>query len=136
MPVDESLLGRVYPPSETRTITARAIADFASATGGTWREGEPAPATFAIVAAFGALASLMGDEELGIELSRVVHGDQHFTHHRSIRAGDELAATLTVESLRQRGGVDFIGTHTTITDAGGELVCEARATIVHRGEDS
>ena len=35
------------------------------------------------------------------------------------RAGDELTATLTVDSLRQIGGADIIGTRSEITDADG-----------------
>jgi acyl dehydratase len=47
-------------------------------------------------------------------------------------AGDVLTATLTVESLRQIGGADIIGTRSDITDAEGELVVAAYATLVHK----
>ncbi len=50
--------------------------------------------------------------------------------------GDELTATLTVETLRQIGGADIIGTRSEITDEEGLPVCTAFATLVHRGEDA
>lgn len=132
MAVDESLVGRVFPPQPAYDVTAQRVADFARATGSAWSPGDPAPATFPIVVAFGAMQGLMTDPEVGIELSHVVHGDQKFSHRRSVVVGDVLTARLTVDSLRQIGGADIIGTTSAITDADGELVSEARATLVHR----
>ena len=54
---------------------------------------------------------------------------------RPVRAGDELTATLTVDTLRQIGGADIIGTRSEITDGDGKPVCTALATLVHRGAD-
>jgi hypothetical protein len=41
-----------------------------------------------------------------------------------------------VDSLRQIGGADIIGTRSEITDGNGEAVCTAFATLVHRAEES
>lgn len=132
MAVDESLVGRTFPPQPPYDVTAQRIDDFARATGTSWTEGDPAPATFPIVVAFAAMQQLMSDPEVGIELSHVVHGDQRFRHHRPVVLGDVLTAQLTVDSLRQISGADIIATTSAITDAAGVLVCEARATLVHR----
>ena len=48
-----------------------------------------------------------------------MHGEQRFTYTRPVVAGDVLTATLTVDSLRQIGGADIIGTRSEITDADG-----------------
>ena len=72
-------------------------------------------------------------DDVGVELSRIVHGEQRFSYERPLVAGDELTSTLTVASLRQIGGNDIIGTSTTFADATGEVVCTATATLVHRG---
>jgi acyl dehydratase len=88
------------------------------------------------VVAFAAMTALMEDPSVGIALHRVVHGDQRFTYTRPVVAGDVLTATLTVDSLRQIGGADIIGTRSEITDAEGLPVCTAFATLVHRGEDA
>lgn len=132
MAVDASLAGRTFPPQPSYDVTAQRVADFARATGTPWADGDPAPSTFPIVVAFGAMQGLMADPEVGIELSHVVHGDQKFTHHRPVQVGDVLTAQLRVDSLRQIAGADIIGTTSDITDAEGQLVCEARATLVHR----
>ena len=99
-------------------------------------DGEAAPATFPIVVAFSAMTALMEDPDVGISLHRVVHGEQRFTYTRPVVAGDRLSATLTVDSLRQIGGADIIGTRSELTDADGTHVCTAFATLVHRGEDA
>jgi acyl dehydratase len=131
MPVDESLVGRTFPATEPYDVSRPAIEAFADATGSTYLGG-PAPATFPIVVAFRAMTDLMADPTVGIELHHVVHGEQRFAYRRPVVAGDILSATLTVESMRQIGGADIIGTRSDITDAEGALVVTAYATLVHK----
>jgi acyl dehydratase len=132
MAVDASLAGRTFPPTEAYDVTEQAVADFAAATGTPYRPGDPAPATFPIVVAFGAMQALMADPEVGIELHHVVHGQQKFVTERPVAVGDRLTATLTVRSLRQIAGTDIIATSSAITDSSGDLVCTADATLVHQ----
>ena len=135
MAVDASLAGRTFPATAPYTVSREKLLEFARATGSTYDEAA-APATFPIVVAFGAMTALMEDPSVGISLHRVVHGEQRFTYTRPVVAGDELTATLTVDSLRQIGGADIIGTRSEITDGDGRPVCTAFATLVHRGEDA
>jgi 3-hydroxymyristoyl/3-hydroxydecanoyl-(acyl carrier protein) dehydratase len=135
MAVDASLLGRTFPPTAPYVVSAERLVEFAHATGSTY-DGGAAPATFPIVVAFAAMTGLMEDPSVGIALHRVVHAEQRFTYTRPVVAGDELTATLTVESLRQIGGADIIGTRSEVTDVDGRLVCTAFATLMHRGEDA
>jgi acyl dehydratase len=135
MPVDPALAGRTFPQTEPYTVTREKVQEFARATGSQF-DGTTAPATFPIVVAFTAMTELMEDPEVGIALHRVVHGDQRFTYTRPVRVGDRLTATLTVDTLRQLGGADIIGTRSEITDERGEAVCTAFATLVHRGEET
>jgi acyl dehydratase len=131
MPVDETLAGRTFPPTDPYLVTEERVAEFAAATGTPW-DGGPAPVTFPIVVAFRAMTDLMEDPSVGIALHRVVHGEQRFTYHRPVVPGDELTAELTVDSLRQMGGADIIGTRSEITDTDGAPVVTARAVLVHR----
>jgi acyl dehydratase len=133
MPLDASVAGRTFPPTAPYTVSRERLVEFAAATGSTY-EGGPAPATFPIVVAFAAMRGLMQDPSVGIELHNVVHGEQRFTYTRPVVAGDELTATLTVDTLRHIGGADIIGTRSEITDAGGLPVCTAFAVLVHRAE--
>lgn len=134
MAVDSALAGRTFPPTEPYPVTAERVAEFACATGSEY-DGRTAPATFPIVVAFRAMTALMEDPEVGIALHRVVHGEQRFTYTRPVVVGDRLTAALTVDSLRQIGGADIIGTRSEITDERGEAVCTAYATLVHRAEE-
>jgi acyl dehydratase len=132
MPVDPSLSGRTFPPTQPFEVTEERISAFAAATGTPYLAGDPAPATFPIVVAFDAMQALMGDPDVGIELHNVVHGQQKFVHARPITVGDRLSATLTVSGLRQIAGTDIISTSSAITDESGSLVCTADATLVHK----
>jgi acyl dehydratase len=133
MPVDQSLVGRSFPPTDPFEVTEDRVRAFAEATGASYNGG-PAPATFPIVLAFDAMNAFLEAERL--DLFRIVHGEQRFAYERPIAPGDVLTATLSVASLRQIGGNDIIGTASEITDADGALVCTTSATLVHRGPDA
>lgn len=132
MPVDQSLVGRTFPPTTPFEVTEEHVRAFAEATGGEYAGG-PAPATYPIVLAFEAMNGFLAAEQ--VDLFRIVHGDQRFSYTRPVIPGDVLTATLTVASLRQIGGADIIGTTSEITDADGRLVCTTGATLVHKGAD-
>src|SRR6478672_646906 len=133
MPVDQSLVGRVFPPTRPYVVTAEGIGAFVASTGGEY-DGGPAPATYPIVLAFDAMNAFLEAERL--DLYRIVHGEQRFAYERPVVPGDVLTATLTVSSLRQIAGNDIIGTTSEITDADGVPVCSTSATLVHRGADA
>src|ERR687890_451867 len=124
MPVDETLIGRVFPPTRPYEVSAEGVRRFVEATGGAY-DGGPAPATFPIVLAFDAMNAFLEAE--AIDLFRIVHGEQRFAYERPVVPGDVLPATLTVSSLRQIGGNDIIGTTSEITDGSGALVCSTSA---------
>ena len=130
MPIDQSLVGRSFPPTEPYTVSEEKVREFVSATGGEYAGGA-APATFPIVLAFDAMNAFLEAEQ--IDLSRIVHGDQKFSYERPVRPGDVLTAALTVASLRQIAGADIIGTTSEITDSMGATVCTTSATLVHKG---
>lgn len=135
LPLAADLPGRTFPPTAPYLVTEERVAEFAAATGSPW-DGGPAPTTFPIVVAFQAMLGLMADSEVGIELHRVVHGEQRFRYTRPVLPGDILTATLTVESVRTLGGADVIGTRSELQDAAGQHVVTAHAVLVHRSEDA
>jgi hypothetical protein len=133
MPVDQSLVGRAFPPTRPYVVSEEKVRDFVVSTGGEYAGG-PAPATFPIVVAFDAMNAFLAAVQL--DLFRIVHGEQKFAYERPVVPGDLLTATLTVATLRQIAGNDIIGTTSQITDEGGALVCSTSATLVHRGADA
>jgi len=130
MPIDQSLVGRSFPPTAAYEVTEERVRAFAEATGGTY-DGGAAPATFPIVLAFEAMNAFLEAES--VDLFRIVHGEQKFAYERPVVPGDVLTAALTVTSLRQISGNDIIGTSSVITDPAGAVVCTTSATLVHRG---
>ncbi|KRF16723.1 hypothetical protein ASG90_10750 [Nocardioides sp. Soil797] len=133
MPIDQSLVGREFPPTSPYEVSAGKLREFADATGATY-DAEVAPPTFPITVAFAAMNDFLADVQ--VDLFRIVHGEQRFAYERPVRVGDVLTATLKVDTLRQIGGNDIIGTSSAVTDADGALVCTTRATLIHRGEES
>jgi acyl dehydratase len=146
MPVDQSFVGRVYPPTEPYEVGREKIREFADAINDqnpAYRSVEAAqalgyddviaPPTFAIVVTMRSSAQVTGDPDLGIDYSRVVHGEQRFVHARPIVAGDELQVTLTIDSIRVAAGNELITNRSEITTTGGELVSTAYSVIVVRG---
>ncbi len=147
MPLDQSFIGRSYPSSAPYEVGREKIREFAEAIG----EASPvhrdpdaaralgyqdviAPPTFAVVLSLKANDVLVEDPELGLDYSRVVHGDQSFVHHRPITAGDRLSMVLHVDNITSRMGNDMLALRAEITDEDGEPVTTAKSTLVVRGE--
>jgi acyl dehydratase len=147
MPIDPSYAGRTYPPTDPYEVGIEKIREFASAIGDdnpAYRDrdaakalGHPdviAPPTFPFVLTFKASRQLIDDPELGIDYSRVVHGEQRFANARSVRAGDVLTVTVTLETVRSAGGHDMVTSRSDVATVEGEHVASAWSTLVVRGE--
>ena len=123
--MDQSLVGRSFPPTGPYAVTEDAVRAFAEATGAPVRRGAGAGDV-------PDRAGLRGHERFleaeQLDLFRIVHGEQRFAYERPVVPGDLLTATLSVASLRQIAGNDIIGTTSEITDADGALVCPTTAT--------
>jgi acyl dehydratase len=75
-------------------------------------------------------------KELGIDLNRVLHGEQSFTYHQLAFAGDTLALQeRIVDVYAKRGGaLEFVVKQTDIT-RGDELVAQAQSVVVVRNPE-
>ena len=146
MALDAGLVGRSYPPSAVYEVGREKIAEFAAALAdpdpvyhdpaAARAAGHPdviAPPTFAVLIAQQCDAQLVTDPEAGIDYSRVVHGEQRFTHHRPIRAGDRLVATATIDAVKTVAGNDMLTTRVDLATEDGEPVCTTRSMLVARG---
>ena len=147
MPVNRDFVGRQYPASTPYEVGRELIRRFADAIGDpdpVYRDleaaraaGHPdviAPPTFLTVLNFRfAAEGPVADPELGLDYSRVVHGEQAFELHRPVRAGDVLTSVQSVADIRDAGRNELISTVTEVTDAAGEPVATLRSTIVSRG---
>jgi acyl dehydratase len=146
--LDPTYAGRRYPPSEPYLVGREKIREFADAIGaGDAAYRDPAaaavdlghrdviaPPTFPIVLTMAANYSIGADPGLGLDLSRVVHGEQRFAYTRPVTAGDRLVCTSTIEKIMSRGGHDFLTTRTDIATDDGEPVVSVWTRLVVRGE--
>lgn len=147
--VNPDIQGKVYPPTAPYLVGREKVREFARAVLSTAPvHHDPdaaraagygdvvAPPTFAIVLQDATLQQLLADDEAAVDFSRVVHGDQRFTHSRPIVAGDELTGTMTFTSVKQLGGNSMVTSSTEIVDASGAHVVTAISTLVVRAEEA
>ena len=73
-------------------------------------------------------------EEAGIQLPRVLHGEQSFTYHRMAYAGDTLhfEGRITDVYDKKNGALSFVAMETKVTNQRGEHVADIRKSLVHR----
>jgi acyl dehydratase len=146
--MNPDFIGRAYPPSAPYLVGREKVREFARALG----ESDPvysdpevarargfadvvAPPTYAIRLSMAAAENVVMDPELGLDYTRVVHGDQRFEYTRPIVAGDELVTTVTIDGIRSAAGNDILTTRAEIRTVSGELVVTSHSTLVARGSD-
>ncbi len=146
MALNRDFLGRTFPPGEPYEVSRVKIAEFADAIGepsplcrdrdAAIAAGYPdviAPPTFAIVVSMASTGRLVADEDLGLDYSMVVHGEQRFEHARPLHAGDVVVAQSTISDIKNIGRHTMLTTQTDIRTVDGEHVCTAHSAIVERG---
>lgn len=144
--MDPSFVGRSFPPAEPYVVGVEKVREFADAIGersplchdrsAARAAGHPdlvAPPTFAMAVVARAQEAVLFDPQLGLDFSRVVHGDQAFAHHLPICAGDELTAVVHIDAIREMAGNDIITLRTELTAHDDVPVCTAVSTLVSRG---
>ena len=149
MALDQSFVGRTYPPTEPYEVGRVKIREFAESVGDLHPAyldaeaakalGHPdviAPPTFPIVISMPAVGQVVDDPALGLDWSRVVHGDQRFDYTRPMRAGDRIECVVSVESIKSLAGNDLITLTSELRTVEGEPVCIAHAMLVARAETS
>lgn len=144
--LNAALVGRSYPPTSAYVVGREKVREFATAIG----DANPAyhdvdaaralgyadvvaPPTFAFVVAYAGSSQAAMDPELGLDYSRVVHGEQRFAYARPIVAGDALVATATIEAIRAVAGNDILTTRVDLATEAGEHVVTTTTVIVARG---
>ena len=137
--INETHIGKSYPPTPAYRVSREKIAEFAAAIGDCnlayFGESPIAPPTFAAVVAAQAWQSLFDDPELGLRLDRTIHGDQRFEITRPLRDGDEVTATLTIDRVRSRGVTDMITVTVSISTVDAEPICDATSQLIHTRDE-
>ncbi|MGP3999164.1 FAS1-like dehydratase domain-containing protein [Streptomyces sp. 8N706] len=148
MALDQSFVGRSYPPTPPYEVAREKIREFAEAIGdanpvytdpdAAKEFGHPdviAPPTFVFAITFKAAGQVIEDPALGLDYSRVVHGDQKFVQTRPVRAGDRLSVTSFIESIKSLAGNDVLSIRGEVYDDSGEHVVTAHTKLVARAAE-
>ena len=146
MPLDQSFIGRSYTAPQRYDVGQEKIREFADAVGDpnpAYRElaaakaaGYPAviaPPTFTMIMGLRVIHQIVADPALGLDWSRVVHGDSSFDYTRPVMAGDSLELVATIDNIMNRAGNGFLTVKADISNENQHVVT-LTAMIVVRGE--
>jgi MaoC dehydratase-like protein len=112
-------------------VSGDRVAAFSSAIG---EDGTVVPPTFLTVPEILAgLSRAVGDEDLGLDLARVVHAEQAYEWRRDLEVGETLDVVSEIESLRSKSGLQLLVLRTEFRDRAGDLVATGRSTLLERG---
>jgi acyl dehydratase len=147
IPINKDVVGKEYPPYAV-TVERGRIKDFARAIGdlnpfylddavgraSAWGD-VIAPPTFATTFRDEAHAATMLTD-LGIDISRVLHGEQEFEIHRQLVPGETYLCRSRVLDIYEKAGrsgpMAFVVRETAVTDRNNEIVVTARSVTVVR----
>ena len=122
-------VGRTFRGAKPFPVTASDIAAFAAVIGE--ENLSVAPPTFSIRISLDQSQELLTDPQVGLDWSRLVHGDQKFEIFRPIVAGDVLTCSSTIENYKVLAGNEIVTVRSDL-HAGGELVVSTWSTLVVR----
>jgi hypothetical protein len=150
MTVDESVIGKDLPPI-TVTVDAGRLRFFAKAIGETnpvftdletakaaGHRDLPVPPTYLFGIELESPDPFAWLAGIGVDLRRVLHGEQSFTYHSTAVAGDVLTATPRIGNVysKKGGTLEFIEKASTVTRENGDLVAELKTVIVVRNPEA
>jgi hypothetical protein len=96
------------------------------------------PPTFsAVYCLFPTIGQLFGDEEVGINLAGLVHGEQSFEWPTPVHAGDVVDSTAEISLVEEKRGMTFVGIDLkSVRQSDQATVCTGRALMIVRGSGS
>lgn len=143
---DRAMIGKEYPLF-TLDVEKGRIRQFAQAIGDdnpVWCDPEiaksqgfagiPAPPTFGFTLAMDAHQPFLVLEDMAIDKRKSMHGEQVFTYHAPILAGDTITGRQKIVDMfdKKGGALQFIVTETRLSNQRGEAVADLRTVIVVR----
>jgi acyl dehydratase len=136
MTLNAALVGKEYG-EVTLEVERDRIVQFADAIGDVdprYRTDHAiAPPTFPTVLQIASGGQVVLDPELGLDYSRVVHGEQEYVSERPIRAGDTLTVRPRIADIYARGPNEFLVIELRMQDSEGNDIVTGRSTLISRG---
>ncbi len=122
-------VGRTFEGAEAITVTQSEIDAFAAVIGET--DTSIAPPTFSIRISLEQSQSILSDPAIGLDWTRVVHGDQKFEIFTPIKGGDTFTCASTIESYRIAAGNEIVTVRSDLK-VGNEIALSSWSTLVVR----
>ncbi len=145
MAVDTKFIGREYKPT-TYVVGQEKIKEYALAIGdlnplyidpvfakNSRFECIVAPPMFVVVFAKDAMEVLFADNEIKLNMSRLVHGEQEFNFHQVVKANDTITTKGRIKNIHQKNNNDFVELETKSYNQNNELVVDGLWTFIVRG---
>ncbi len=123
--------GRAFPASGERLASHPWYLDGPAARASP-HGGAVAPPMFAASFAIQPFALACCDPDLGLDLVRLVHGEQEFAWRDAIRPGDVLETVGEIADAFAKGSLDFLVVKTTSRNQHGRVVVEGTWTAIVR----
>jgi len=127
--INPDSVGRTFTGADLVTVTQSEIDNFAAVIGE--NDTSVAPPTFSIRISLSKYENILTQPEIGVDWTRLVHGDQKFEIFRPIVAGDVLRCSATIETLRVAAGNEIISVRSDLHNDS-ELVVSSWSTLVVR----
>ena len=129
---DPRWVGRSYETAPFE-VTEKSIRDYMAAVGDE-RDGTEliAPPTYAIVYGFDAFWQLWKDQEVGLDVAHLVHGEQRFAFHRPVRPGDRIKTTGRITGINTRGDMELVTFELSAQDQEDRPVSDGTALFIIR----
>lgn len=128
--INPDSVGRTFVGADLVTVKQSDIDAFAAVIGEA--ETRVAPPTFSIRVSLSQFESILTQPDIGVDWTRLVHGDQKFEIFRPVVAGDVFKCSATIETLRVAAGNEIISVRSDLHN-GAELVVSSWSTLVVRG---
>ncbi len=123
-------VGRTFEGAELVTVTQSQIDAFCAVLSES--NTTVAPPTFSIRITLEQSHQILSNPEIGLDWSRVVHGDQRFQIKRPIIAGDSFKCSSTIESYKVSDGNEFVVVRSDL-HSNNQLAVSTWSTLVVRG---
>ncbi|MDA2993358.1 MAG: MaoC family dehydratase N-terminal domain-containing protein [Actinomycetota bacterium] len=122
-------VGRTFAGADSIQISQSEIDAFAAVIGET--DTSIASPTFTIRISLDQFQNILTKPEIGLDWSRLVHGDQKFEIFSQVKAGDNLRCSATIESYRVAAGNEIVSVRSDLHN-GDQLVVSSWSTLVVR----
>ena len=122
-------VGRTFEGAELVTVSQSQINSFCDVLSES--NTTVAPPTFSIRITLEQSQEILSSPEIGLDWSRVVHGDQRFEIKRPIIAGDSFTCSSTIESYKVSSGNEIVSVRSDL-HSNSDLVVSTWSTLVVR----